>query len=38
MGEDISKLKKTIANLKKVIKGEGKPPKRKEPVSKPKLP
>ncbi len=38
MGEDINRLKKSIANIKKVIKREVKPPKRKEPVKKPKLP
>jgi len=38
MGEDISKLKKSIANIKKIIKKEIKPPKRKEPIQKPKLP
>jgi len=38
MGEDISKLKKSIQNIKKVIRKEVKPAPRKEPVQKPKLP
>jgi len=38
MGEDISKLKKSIQAIKKVIKKEVKSLTRKEPVQKPKLP
>jgi len=38
MGEDISKLKKSIANIKKVLKKEVKPLTRTEPIQKPKLP
>jgi len=38
MGEDITKLKKSIENIKKIIKREVKKPTRKEPVKKPKLP
>jgi len=38
MGEDISKLKKSIQAIKKVIKKEVKPTPRKEPIQKPKLP
>jgi len=37
MGEDISKLKKSIANIKKVLKKEVKPLTRTEPIKKPKL-
>jgi len=35
MGEDISKLKKSIANIKKVLKKEVKPLKRTEPIQNP---
>ena len=38
MGDDVNKLKKNIMNIKKIIKKEIKPPKRKEPIEKPKLP
>jgi len=38
MGEDLNKLKKSIANIKKVIKREAKPISREEPVKKPKPP
>ena len=38
MGDDISKLKKSIQAIKKVISKEVKPPTRKEPIQKPKLP
>ena len=38
MGADISKLKKNIQAIKKIITKEPKPPTRKEPIQKPKLP
>ena len=38
MGDDISKLKKSIQAIKKVITREVKPLARKEPIEKPKLP
>jgi len=38
MGDDLSKLRKSIQNIKKIIKKEVKPPTRKEPIQKPKLP
>ena len=38
MGEDISKLKKSIQAIKKIIKREPIPVTRKEPIQKPKLP
>jgi len=38
MGDDISKLKKSIQAIKKVIKKDVKPAPRKEPIQKPKLP
>jgi len=38
MGEDINKLKKSIQHIKKILKKEVKPTKRKEPIEKPKLP
>jgi len=38
MGEDISKLKKSIQAIKKVIRKEVNPVTRKEPIQKPKLP
>ena len=38
MGDDISRLKKSIQTIKKVITKEVKPVTRKEPIQKPKLP
>jgi len=38
MGDDLNKLKKSIRNIKKIIKREPVPPTRKEPIKKPKLP